>query len=68
MGIQGVSSPIMVDGKVVEFSDDWFAQRMFPVEMAGFAFNLEFLRSRNKSANRAMPSRLDMKRTSFCKT
>ena len=55
IGIQGVSSPIVVDGKVVGFSDDWFAQRKFPVDMAGFAVNLEFLRSRNKKANRAMP-------------
>ena len=55
IGIQGVSSPIVVDGKVVGFSDDWFAQRKFPVDMAGFAVNLEFLRLRNKKANRAMP-------------
>ena len=55
IGIQGVSSPIVVDGKVVGFSDDWFAQRKFPVDMAGFAVNLEFLRLRNKKADRAMP-------------
>jgi beta-1,3-glucuronyltransferase len=39
-----VSSPILKDGKVIGFTDDWFAQRKWPVDMAGFAVNLQFLR------------------------
>ena len=42
--IIGVSSPIVKKGRVIGFTDDWFAQRKWPVDMAGFAVNLEFLR------------------------
>jgi len=55
IGVQGVSTPIVKNGKVVGFSDDWFAQRKFPVDMAGFAINSEFLRKRNSKADLAMP-------------
>jgi beta-1,3-glucuronyltransferase len=55
IGTQGVSTPIVKDRKVVGFSDDWFAQRKFPVDMAGFAINVEFLRARNPKADVAMP-------------
>ena len=55
IGSQGVSSPVVVQGKVIGFSDDWFAQRKFPVDMAGFAVNLGFLRQRNPRADKAMP-------------
>lgn len=55
IGVQGVSTPIVKDGKVIGFSDDWFAQRRFPVDMAGFAINLEFLVQRNPRADTAMP-------------
>ena len=52
---QGVSSPIVQKGRVVGFSDAWFAQRKFPVDMAGFAINLQFLRKKNPRAATAMP-------------
>ena len=55
IGRQGVSSPIVKEGKVIGFSDDWFAGRQFPVDMAGFAINVQFLRKRNPSADTAMP-------------
>lgn len=55
IGVQGVSSPVVVDGRVTGFSDDWFAQRKFPVDMAGFAVNLAFLKERNARPDRAMP-------------
>ena len=55
IGYQGVSSPIVRDGKVRGFSDAWFAQRKFPVDMAGFAINIKFLKMRNPSADTAMP-------------
>lgn len=55
IGQQGVSSPVVVGGKVKGFTDDWFAQRKFPVDMAGFAVSLPFLRERNKAGWLAMP-------------
>ena len=41
VGKQGISGPIVRDGKVVGFSDPWFESRRFPVDMAGFAVNTE---------------------------
>ena len=38
----GVSSPIIKNGKVVGFYDGWIADRKFPVDMAGFAVNVQF--------------------------
>ena len=55
IGAQGVSAPIVKGGKVVGFSDAWFAQRKYPVDMAGFAINIKFLRARNPAAGTAMP-------------
>jgi len=55
IGTQGVSTPIVKNGKAVGFSDDWFAQRKFPVDMAGFAINIDFMRKRNPKADVAMP-------------
>ena len=40
---------------MVGFSDDWFAQRRFPVDMAGFAINVAFMKARNPKADQAMP-------------
>lgn len=40
----GVSTPIVKNGKVIGFYDGWIAGRKFPVDMAGFAINVqEFL-------------------------
>jgi len=57
IGEQGVSMPLVspTTGKVLGFSDDWFAQRKFPVDMAGFAVNVKFMLERNKMAAQAMP-------------
>lgn len=43
IGGYGVSSPIVEDGKVVAFFDSWPGERTFPVDMAGFAVNVEVL-------------------------
>ncbi|KAL0268082.1 UNVERIFIED_CONTAM: hypothetical protein PYX00_010153 [Menopon gallinae] len=48
----GVSSPIVQNGKFIGFYDGWIAGRKFPVDMAGFAVNLEFLFQR---PNASMP-------------
>ncbi|XP_041987602.1 galactosylgalactosylxylosylprotein 3-beta-glucuronosyltransferase S-like [Aricia agestis] len=45
IGDFGVSSPIVKEGKVVGFFDSWPGSRTFPVDMAGFAVNIEFLKS-----------------------
>ena len=44
----GVSSPIVKDGKIVDFYDGWIGGRKFPVDMAGFAINVDFLRKVSK--------------------
>ncbi|CAG9782031.1 unnamed protein product [Diatraea saccharalis] len=45
IGGYGVSSPIIKDGKVAGFFDSWPGSRTFPVDMAGFAVNIEYLTS-----------------------
>ncbi|KAL7648580.1 UNVERIFIED_CONTAM: hypothetical protein RMT77_000486 [Armadillidium vulgare] len=37
----GVSTPIVKNGKVIGFYDGWIASRKFPVDMAGFAINVQ---------------------------
>lgn len=43
IGNYGVSTPIVKDGKVVAFFDSWPGSRTYPVDMAGFAVNIEYL-------------------------
>lgn len=45
----GLSSPVVVNGTFVGFYDGWVAGRKFPVDMAGFAVNVEFLLQRPKA-------------------
>lgn len=42
----GLSTPIVKDGKFVGWYDGWIANRMFPVDMAGFAVSIPFLLTR----------------------
>ncbi|CAK1554765.1 unnamed protein product [Leptosia nina] len=44
IGDYGVSSPVVKEGKVVGFFDSWPGSRLFAVDMAGFAVNIEFLK------------------------
>nr|XP_017105728.2 galactosylgalactosylxylosylprotein 3-beta-glucuronosyltransferase S isoform X2 [Drosophila bipectinata] len=39
----GISGPVVRKGKVVAFLDSWIAGRRWPVDMAGFAVNLEYM-------------------------
>lgn len=39
----GVSSPVVVDGRVIGFYDPYLVRRNFPVDMAGFAVNLRLV-------------------------
>ncbi|KAH8282887.1 hypothetical protein KR054_010579 [Drosophila jambulina] len=38
-----ISGPVVRKGKVVAFLDSWVAGRRWPVDMAGFAVNLEYM-------------------------
>ncbi|CAG4962216.1 unnamed protein product [Parnassius apollo] len=44
IGGYGISSPVVKNGKVAGFFDSWPGSRTFPVDMAGFAVNIEFLK------------------------
>ena len=39
----GVSSAVIRNGTFVEWYDGWLRGRVFPVDMAGFAFSVEIL-------------------------
>lgn len=45
----GVSTPIVKEGKVVGFYDGWIAKRKFPIDMAGFAVNVQYFLKRPKA-------------------
>ncbi|XP_037800469.1 galactosylgalactosylxylosylprotein 3-beta-glucuronosyltransferase P-like isoform X2 [Penaeus monodon] len=40
---KGISTPVVRNGKFVSFYDGWISNRKFPVDMAGFAINVNFL-------------------------
>ena len=40
----GVSTPIVRAGRIVGFYDGWIGNRLFPVDMAGFAVNIQTLK------------------------
>ncbi|KAH8370438.1 hypothetical protein KR093_003485, partial [Drosophila rubida] len=42
----GVSSPIIREGKLEGYYDGWIGGRKYPVDMAGFAVSVKFLRER----------------------
>ena len=44
----GVSSPIVKAGRIVGFLDGWIGNRLFPVDMAGFAVNIRTLKQVNR--------------------
>ena len=44
VGNLGVSSPIVRDGKIIGFFDGWIGNRVFAVDMAGFAVNIATLK------------------------
>ncbi|XP_042869021.1 galactosylgalactosylxylosylprotein 3-beta-glucuronosyltransferase P-like isoform X2 [Penaeus japonicus] len=43
---KGLSTPVVRNGKFVSFYDGWISKRIFPVDMAGFAINVDFLLKR----------------------
>ncbi|KAF2350895.1 Glycosyl transferase family 43, partial [Trinorchestia longiramus] len=58
----GVSSPIVRDGKITGFYDGWIANRKFPVDMAGFAVNIDFWLTK---PNATMPFAVGHEETKF---
>lgn len=40
----GLSTPIVKNGELIGFYDGWIAGRKFPVDMAGFAVSVKFLK------------------------
>ncbi|XP_033213764.1 galactosylgalactosylxylosylprotein 3-beta-glucuronosyltransferase P-like [Belonocnema kinseyi] len=61
----GLSSPVIKNGKFSGFYDGWVAGRKFPVDMAGFAVNVEFLLKR---PNASMPYRAGFEEDGFLKS
>lgn len=61
----GLSSPVVKNGKFIGFYDGWIAGRKFPVDMAGFAVNVEFLLMR---PNATMPYRAGFEEDGFLKS
>lgn len=43
IGLYAVSTPVVKDGNIIGFFDSWPANRRWPVDMAGFAVNLEYM-------------------------
>ncbi|KAK7079124.1 hypothetical protein SK128_014247 [Halocaridina rubra] len=61
----GVSTPIVKEGKVVGFYDGWIAKRKFPVDMAGFAVNVQYLLHRPQAT---MPFKVGYEEDGFMKS
>ncbi|CRK97451.1 CLUMA_CG010840, isoform A [Clunio marinus] len=61
----GVSSPIVRNGTISGFYDGWIGGRKFPVDMAGFAVNVNFLISR---PNASMPYKPGYEEDGFLKS
>uniref|UniRef100_A0A1B6CXM4 Galactosylgalactosylxylosylprotein 3-beta-glucuronosyltransferase n=1 Tax=Clastoptera arizonana TaxID=38151 RepID=A0A1B6CXM4_9HEMI len=61
----GLSSPIVKNGTFLGFYDGWIAGRKFPVDMAGFAVNVEFLLKRPKAS---MPYKPGFEEDGFLKS
>lgn len=65
IGDYSISSPIVKNGKVVAFFDSWTAKRKWPVDMAGFAVNINYLR---KFPNATMPYKAGYEEDAFLKS
>lgn len=61
----GVSTPLVKNGTFAGFYDGWMAGRKFPVDMAGFAVSVDFLRQRPKAS---MPFKPGFEEDGFLKS
>lgn len=65
IGQFAVSAPIVKKGKVIGFFDSWPSKRLWPVDMAGFAVNLDVLA---QNPNATMPYRAGYEEDEFLKS
>lgn len=65
IGDYAVSTPVVNNGKVEGFFDSWPAKRKWPVDMAGFAVNLEYM---GLSSNVTMPFKAGYEEDEFLKS
>uniref|UniRef100_A0A182IPX0 Galactosylgalactosylxylosylprotein 3-beta-glucuronosyltransferase n=1 Tax=Anopheles atroparvus TaxID=41427 RepID=A0A182IPX0_ANOAO len=65
IGDYAISTPIVRNGRVEGFFDSWPAKRKWPVDMAGFAVNLEYLAL---SPNATMPFKAGYEEDEFLKS
>ncbi|XP_058447331.1 galactosylgalactosylxylosylprotein 3-beta-glucuronosyltransferase S [Malaya genurostris] len=65
IGDYAVSTPIVTNGRVQGFFDSWPAKRRWPVDMAGFAVNLEYMAL---SSNVTMPYKAGYEEDEFLKS
>lgn len=65
IGDYAISTPVVRHGKVDGFFDSWPAKRKWPVDMAGFAVNLEYM---GRSPNATMPFKAGYEEDEFLKS
>lgn len=65
IGDYAISTPVVKHGKVDGFFDSWPAKRKWPVDMAGFAVNLEYM---GLSPNVTMPYKAGYEEDDFLKS
>ncbi|XP_055597295.1 galactosylgalactosylxylosylprotein 3-beta-glucuronosyltransferase S [Uranotaenia lowii] len=65
IGDYAVSTPIVKNGQVIGFFDSWPAKRKWPVDMAGFAVNLEYM---GLSPNVTMPFKAGYEEDAFLRS
>ncbi|KAL5293485.1 GlcAT-P.2 family protein [Megaselia abdita] len=61
----GISSPIVINNTITGFYDGWVGGRKYPVDMAGFAVSVQFLKQRPKAE---MPYRTGYEEDGFLKS
>lgn len=61
----GVSTPIVINGTLTGFYDGWIGGRKFPLDMAGFAVSVDFLKQR---PNAMMPYKPGFEEDGFLKS
>jgi len=65
IGNTAVSSPVVKNGKVIGFFDPWPSKRLWPVDMAGFAVNLDVI---VQNPNVTMPYKAGLEEDGFLRS
>uniref|UniRef100_A0A336LV95 Galactosylgalactosylxylosylprotein 3-beta-glucuronosyltransferase n=1 Tax=Culicoides sonorensis TaxID=179676 RepID=A0A336LV95_CULSO len=65
IGQYAISAPIVKKGQIIGFFDSWPAKRLWPVDMAGFAINLEVI---FQNPNATMPYKAGYEEDEFLKS